>query len=659
MPITVECEGCAKKYRVADDKAGGVIRCKECGAKISIPDEEDEVEFQRPVKKKIGKRKKSSRGSTGLIIGLAAGGVAIVGVLVVGLVLLTGRSGQNGPAVDAAGAVPAAAPASTPAGAVPAAGSKWSVLVDAQTSKVAWPDTPPTIDGLRGGLDEILIPSTDSPMAATGFKGAQNVLRVHNLATGELIGKFSDSRPDAFSQEHALHPDGTLLASAGKLVLNQPRTVEIRDVKPGVLAKTFPITAADGHLHWLDFGPNGELLVVESGRFDGKYGMRLVMFDIAAAKEVRKFALQGNYHPNSMLLSPGRRYLVVAPGPSTPLVVYDLTQGTVAGQIPRGEFGTTGSVTGMRFSPDGTRLAALGTSNQLPAVYVFDVATGERKSKVDVLADSQQLSVRVLISKIPAVQWLPDSSGWLLSGDVVADGVSGQVLWKVETEANQFNLSNTRLRFPTPAGIWSVDGADDAGRLSLIPSPWAAARELLANRADATNLVRPGAVIALAVELGDVRFADKDAAGKALIAALEQRLQADQLKAGTEGESGLRVKYAEAQGKTLQEFKQDFSPQSKPAANPFGAATGRSVESTSAVLELSLTDAAGTTVYWTHRHAVDQTSAFMKGELTKEGVREQMFDGLLKSIASLPLPSYVTAQPDGPRLPLVHRLPRW
>ncbi len=32
MPITVECDGCAKKYRVPEDKAGSVIRCKECGA---------------------------------------------------------------------------------------------------------------------------------------------------------------------------------------------------------------------------------------------------------------------------------------------------------------------------------------------------------------------------------------------------------------------------------------------------------------------------------------------------------------------------------------------------------------------------------------------------------------------------------------------------
>ena len=31
MPLTIECPHCHKRYRVADEKNGSRVRCKECG----------------------------------------------------------------------------------------------------------------------------------------------------------------------------------------------------------------------------------------------------------------------------------------------------------------------------------------------------------------------------------------------------------------------------------------------------------------------------------------------------------------------------------------------------------------------------------------------------------------------------------------------------
>jgi hypothetical protein len=201
-----------------------------------------------------------------------------------------------------------------------------------------------------------------------------------------------------------------------------------------------------------------------------------------------------------------------------------------------------------------------------------------------------------------------------------------------------------------------VDGNDDEGKLSLIPTPWTAARDLLGKLSSDANLLRPGAAVTVAVDIGEIRFAEKDEATKLLTDAVHDRVKADQLTIADGQPLVLRVKYAESQGQTLQEFKQEVG---KPRINPMGTATGKSVEATKAVIELSWTDASGQKVYWKHRHGVDQTSVYVTGELTREAVRKQVFDGIISSIAMFPLPYYLTSDPKGPQLPLVHRLPRW
>lgn len=42
MPISVECEGCGKNYKLGDDKAGKKFKCKECDAVVSIPEDDEE-----------------------------------------------------------------------------------------------------------------------------------------------------------------------------------------------------------------------------------------------------------------------------------------------------------------------------------------------------------------------------------------------------------------------------------------------------------------------------------------------------------------------------------------------------------------------------------------------------------------------------------------
>ncbi|MEZ6067389.1 MAG: hypothetical protein R3B90_17170 [Planctomycetaceae bacterium] len=45
MPIEVECPGCGREYRTADDKAGRRFRCSSCNAIISVPDVDADEDF--------------------------------------------------------------------------------------------------------------------------------------------------------------------------------------------------------------------------------------------------------------------------------------------------------------------------------------------------------------------------------------------------------------------------------------------------------------------------------------------------------------------------------------------------------------------------------------------------------------------------------------
>ena len=128
MPITLECPGCRKSYRVQDTHAGKKIRCKSCETIIHIPYEEVEVldeeeddwgddepwnapsesslpkrrpsASQRRAKSKRSSRKRSSASDSmpeGLIVVLVMLGVfiALSGLILIGEVA-RGQMGKAG-----------------------------------------------------------------------------------------------------------------------------------------------------------------------------------------------------------------------------------------------------------------------------------------------------------------------------------------------------------------------------------------------------------------------------------------------------------------------------------------------------------------------------------------------------------------------------------
>lgn len=650
MAITVACAACEKKYRVGDDKAGSVIRCKDCGEKIRIPDGDDDFEESeaRPAQRKsaTGKKKKKSGSSLGLILGLVGGGVFLLLLLGgIGIWMIAGRTRPSAPVANGPGpVVPAVPGTSGPSGSggetAPAGATGWSVIADPPKVAVTWPAQPPKLDGFRGSLSDLKFSSAGTPFIVTGSMGTGDYLRVFNLATGELVGQFDRPRPNLASAKVAVSADGLHLAVAapGK------KEIEVWSVRDAKLDKTIPLKSDKALIEHLEMVP-GQVIAVVNELSAGN-AARIHVLEVATGSALKEIPIPPGATSGKAAVSPGFRFLAVDHGPKEWMVFYDLTRGAAAGRIPPGEYSESVPSFGMRFSPDGTRLAILGSSSSETFVSVVDLATGKSTRSGSIPGTLVYAVPAFSYSNSPAVQWLDNGQGWLVYGNVILDAASKRPVWKVLTEPNEYNLENGRARFAAGDAVWSVDGTDSSGVLNRIEIPWAMIRERLAKLGDDSNLVKSGAGVSLQVEVKAVRFAEAATVKQELEQALMRKLTSMGLKPGDGQPLVMRVEYSEAAGYPLE----------------FGGLGGqgpkKTVEATKSQLDLKLTDAGGQTAFWSHSQQNNPRSIFMRGEPTPETVRKESFDTVLSTLRGVSLPDYVSANPAD-QLPVTHLLPRW
>src|SRR5262249_48609662 len=101
---------------------------------------------------------------------------------------------------------------------------------------------------------------------------------------------------------------------------------------------------------------------------------------------------------------------------------------------------------GLAFSPDGVQLAAVFDSQLTDTeVVVWDVVKGtatRQRALEKTLRNKAQIAV---IYRGPALEWVPDRSGWLLFGYFLVDARSGAVVWTVPGNLEVSVPSHRRL----------------------------------------------------------------------------------------------------------------------------------------------------------------------------------------------------------------------
>ena len=295
------------------------------------------------------------------------------------------------------------------------------------------------------------------------------------------------------------------------------------------------------------------------------------------------------------------------------------------------------TLAGLRFSPDGTELAALIDEASDSRILVWNLADGSLA--VDHVFAGQPKSMAPGASSYtgPIIEWLPDGSAWLLAGHVVVDRAGGRPVWMFRTE--------TWFKDPGPRKMIDNDrmlacvGPDRGKRLEIIPLPWARIDSALKQMADPASkaLVRPGGSVGLKVEVAQVTHGDREATRQELIRALTSRLEAEGLTVA-EGQSAVfHVKYAESKGETLQEY------QRQAGGSPFnpGTPTGRSVTATQGVCNLAWEVSGKKTPVWTGKVAYNPVSMSIRGEVSDAKVREASFNQMKYTLALEAVPYYI------------------
>lgn len=671
MPIEVTCNDCFHTYRVRDERAGNLIKCKECGAKIRVPESDDEL--PEPARrstsksKKSGSRRNKSSGNSSVVLFAGIGGAAVVAIAVI-MVLVLNRGPKvaaavaeaqaappmtpatplaspaaNPPTAGAnpvaagtpvAAAIPTTPPAANPmpaAATLPADDNTWQVVPDPLPPAFAWPEKVTVNIPIPGEDALLLCPSTHSPFVAFGFKAYESQgAQMWNLATGKQTGEIKGKASMAFKR--AISPDGKYLA-IHVLQKDVHNKLELWSFESGTMIGSFSDPDAKS-ITVMDFGPAETLVCYAHTVVNGKPVQRFTLWDITKGTMVRQFEPTG-LNPSHHTFSPGRRYFA-AFGVDSRVQVYDLTTGKLAGAIklPRQSSFIPDS---LRFSPDGDQLVALMSGSEETRIMVIDIKTGKHDPELDCVFPGHLLSTidGGASYQGPKLECLPNRT-FLIAGSLWVDGDTGRVVWYLDRGPDRYNSAE---RIAVPNGLIVREGSDEQRQLVVLESPSEAiTASLKAIDAGQPGAVRPGQAVSLAIKIGKLLHGTPEETTAALTETLTERLAAVGIEVTDEQPTVLRIEYQEALGNTLQE-----SIRTRNGNGPLlgGVPTGKSVQTTQAALTMSWTRDKVKKPLWSKILVVNPTILFVEGEITPEKARTAMFDDLKNTLLAQPIPYFI------------------
>jgi hypothetical protein len=158
--------------------------------------------------------------------------------------------------------------------------------------------------------------------------------------------------------------------------------------------------------------------------------------------------------------------------------------------------------------------------------------------------------------------------------------------------------------------------------------------------------LRPGHSITLDVQVGQTRFSDSGSVKSALEELLTKRFAEGGIKVAPAQTTVLHVKYSEKGGEQLR-VVEGFGPTSRD--------TGQRVQETVALLEASMVASGAPKPIW--ETTVRLSPRIVNSATVNDAeVRKAAYNGLEYRLASTPIPFFVPADPNVPRLPLLTSL---
>jgi hypothetical protein len=176
------------------------------------------------------------------------------------------------------------------------------------------------------------------------------------------------------------------------------------------------------------------------------------VWDLTSGAELVHFTYPLVYHRKWGAISPGGKYLAMEQTvEGYHILFWDLTTGKLAGQFEfQGKKDAWGQAAGMSFTPDGAKLAMLWVLSKKPDTWgrllSWDVSTGRKLHDYRIGYELPSNASLWSVGGTKCLQWLPDSSGWLLFCHLLVDAESGAVVARIPPEPKwEGDVINRRL----------------------------------------------------------------------------------------------------------------------------------------------------------------------------------------------------------------------
>jgi hypothetical protein len=341
----------------------------------------------------------------------------------------------------------------------------------ARPDPLPWKVEPASAEGRELALGRngtMVYPSTSSPfglIVSAGETKDQVELKMIDLRKLEQVGptlKTDKLAPHKFRVSPWGNAVATLDTRAVKTTIKVWYFDDDRTVQPVELDGT------NATSEWFDFAGKGQLITLKGTLWEVR--------DIRTAKVLSAFRHELEYDPRWVGLSAGRNYLAMEHNCNEGyfFLLWDLKTGKLAGQLDvqtmKEGFGICGGIT---FSPDGKEAALLwqqGGGGKLARIQRFDIEKGVKKGMHLLGVEVRSSDPGFMAGGMKTLQFLPDGSGWLLSGHQVIDRETGKV---VHTVGKAFGLiGNTPdRRFVDGLHVTMVEIKKGGKKLSLLALP--------------------------------------------------------------------------------------------------------------------------------------------------------------------------------------------
>lgn len=368
--IKFECETCFQEYKVRDDRAGQVLKCKACGEKMRVPsggdDLEDDLfeeEYQSPVrpnrkKKSAGSPKKKKSGNSNNVINTIVGVCAFVVAYFVSYTIVSGlfkdkkndepapveiaqnenqetatdpsaknttdassssaevnqtksSSSKNGTADSSPNTTKVAETKNNPATKT----QKWVSLVDPPFVVPQWPESSKLSIDLKNIDSGKIIPNSDSAFIGLRERDRE-VYRIDiwNLATGKKTGQLAINIDKAWRRstpKFKLSADGKYLLFSFVPSESKIPNLSTWDVETGQKLADWEAASAGSNLSTYEICGSKTVFAKIQVKEGNKFKYMMKVWDLKSGKLIKEKDIEpAEYSNSNFKITPGGKYLI-------------------------------------------------------------------------------------------------------------------------------------------------------------------------------------------------------------------------------------------------------------------------------------------------------------------------------------------------------------